>query len=237
MVEANMATTNLTPTDIQVRDAVVRQLDWDPEVDAGAIGVTARDGVVTLTGFIDTYTGKLAAERSVKRVRGVRGVANDVEVRLRMARTDADVATDVVRALALSGGVPGTVQAVVHNGHVTLTGTVSWMFQKIGAEKAIRHVTGVRGVHNHIAVTPQAVARDLRHRIVGALHRHADLDAHRISIHVAGDVATLTGVVGSWLQRDAAERAAASAPGIARVDNQIVVEPERPLEDVVDEEC
>ena len=220
-----MATLSLTDTDLRLREAVIRQLDWDPEVDSSAIGVTAKSGVVILTGFIDSYSGKLSAERAAKRVHGVRAVANDVEVRLKLERTDADIAGDVVRALELRVGVPDTVQAVVHRGHVTLTGKVSWIAQKRNAEKAVAHVRGVHGVFNHLDVVPDETHRDVRRRIAEALHMNADLDARHISIAITGDVAVLTGTVGSWLQREAAERAAGDAPGIRWVDNRITIEP------------
>ena len=219
-----MTTARLSDRDISMKDAVMRQLDWDPEVDSSAVGVAAKDGTVTLTGYIDTYFGKLAAERAAKRVRGVRAVANDIEVRLRLERVDADVAADIVRALELRSTIPDTVQAAVHHGYVTLTGLVNWTYQKRDAEKAVRHIRGVRGVMNHIAVAPRAVERDVRHRIVEALHRNANLDSRHITVSVAGDKALLTGTVGSWLQRESAERAAADAPGIAHVENRIAVE-------------
>ena len=164
-----MTTATLTEADVRVRDAVMRQLDWDPEVDASAIGVAAKNGTVTLTGFIDSYSGKLAAERAAKRVHGVRAVANDVEVRLRLERTDPDIAQDAARALELRSTIPDGVQVVVHSGHVTLTGKVDWLFQKQSAENAVRHIRGVRGVLNHISVAPRAAVRDVRHRIVKAL--------------------------------------------------------------------
>lgn len=219
-----MTTATLTEADVRVRDAVMRQLDWDPEVDASAVGVTAKNGSVTLTGFIDTYSGKLAAERAAKRVHGVRAVANDVDVRLRLERTDPEIAQDAARALELRGTLPEGVQAVVHNGHVSLTGKVDWLYQNEIAEKAIRHIRGVRNVLNHISVVPQAAVRDVRHRIVRALHQNADVDARHITVTVSGDTAILTGTVGTWLQRDSAERAAANAPGIAHVDNRIIVQ-------------
>jgi osmotically-inducible protein OsmY len=222
--EGTVATATLTDADVRVRDAVMRQLDWDPEVDASAVGVAAKGGTVTLSGFIDTYAGKLAAERAAKRVHGVRAVANDIEVRLRLERTDADIAQDAAHALQLNVISPKSVQAVVHNGYLTLTGNVEWLYQKERAERAVRHLRGVRGVFDHITVAPRPVARDVRHRIVTALHRNADVDARHISVTVSGDTATLTGTVGTWLQRDAAQRAAASAPGITRVDNQIVLQ-------------
>lgn len=220
-----MSTATLTDTDVRVRDAVIRQLDWDPAVDASAIGISAKGGTVTLTGFIDSYVGKLAAERAAKRVRGVRGVANDIEVRLKLERNDADITADVVRALELHSTIPESVQAAVHRGYVTLTGTVDWMFQKHDAERAVRTIRGVHSVLNYIAIAPRAVERDVRHRIVEALHRNANVDARHITVTVAGDRATLMGTVGTWVQRDTAERAAADAPGIRGVDNRIIVEP------------
>jgi osmotically-inducible protein OsmY len=219
-----MSTIGLNDADLKLRNAVTRQLEWDPEVDAAAIGVAAKDGAVTLTGHIGSYAGKLAAERAAKRVRGVRGVANDIEVRLKLGRTDPDIIADVVRALELRSVAPA-VQAVVHDGHVTLTGKVEWLFQKRDAEKALRYVRGVRGVFNHIKASPRAAERDVRHRIVEALHRNANVDAGHIVVTVTGEKAILTGTAGTWLQRECAERAAADAPGIAQVDNQIVVEP------------
>jgi len=227
-----MSTATLSDLDVRVRDRVVHQLDWDPELDASGVGITARNGVVTLTGYIDTYSGKLAAERAAKRVRGVRGVANDIEVRLKLGRTDADIAGDAVRALDLRGTVPATVQAVVHDGHVTLTGKAGWLYQARDAEKAVRHIKGVRGVFNHIEVAGGAVARDVRHRIVQALHRTADLDARQVSISLHGGIATLTGSVTTWQQRETAEQAAASAPGIVRVQNEIRVEPSETVDEI-----
>jgi osmotically-inducible protein OsmY len=231
-----MSTASLTDADVRVRDAVLRQLEWDAEVDAGAIGVAAKGGTVTLTGLIGSYSGKLAAERAAKRVRGVRAVANDVQVWLKLERTDSDLAADVVRALELCSTVPDTVQATVHGGHVTLTGKVNWLFQKLDAEKALRQIRGLRGVMNHITIVPRAVERDVRHRIVEALHRDADIDARHIAVTISGDKVVLTGNVGTWLQRESAERAAADAPGITHVENRIAVEP-RSLDAVPDEIC
>jgi osmotically-inducible protein OsmY len=153
---------------------------------------------VTLTGFIDTYAGKLAAERVAKRVRGVRGVANDITVRLKTARTDPDIAADVTRALKFRPDIAASVQVGVHQGHVTLTGAVEWMLQKTAAERAVEHVPGVRGIRNHIQVSPRTTSRDVRRRIVQALHRNADLDARHIDVQVTDDVVTLTGSVASW---------------------------------------
>ena len=221
--EGAVSTATLNEADVRVRDAVMRQLDWDPEVDASAVGVAARHGTVTLSGFIDTYAGKLAAERAAKRVHGVRAVANGIEVRLRLERTDADIADDAACALEVNS-IPDAVQAVVHRGHLTLTGKVEWLYQKERAEKAVRQLRGIRDVRNHITVAPNAAVRDVRHRIVKALHQNADIDARHITVTVSDHTATLTGTVGTWLQRESAERAAANAPGIAQVDNRIIVQ-------------
>ena len=228
--EPNMTTASITGRDHHLRDAVIHQLDWDPEVDASAIAVSAKDGVVTLSGFVDTYAGTLAAERIAKRVRGTRAVANDIIVRLLVERTDVDIAHDVAQALTVVPALAEHVQAAVHKGHVTLTGRVEWLFQKQAAESVIHHVRGLLGVCNYITVKARAVQRDVLRRIVRALHHNADIDAQHIFVTVNDDAAVLQGTVTSWAQRDAAERAAGSAPGITRVDNEIVVEPLEPHE-------
>lgn len=220
-----MSTATLTDKDLRVRDAVLHQLEWDPAVDASGVGVTAYGGAVTLTGSINTYAGKLAAERAAKRVYGVRAVANELDVRLITGRTDADIAADASAMLKLHNEVPDSVQASVHHGHLTLTGTVDWHYQRMQAEKAVRYIRGVRHVINRVEVVPRAAGRDLRKRIAQALYRNATLDAKHIDVTVTGSVAHLKGTATTWLQRDAAERAAYDAPGIAVVDNQIVVDP------------
>jgi osmotically-inducible protein OsmY len=225
-----MTTASITGSDVRLRTAVIRQLDWSPEVDGSAIGVTARAGIVTLTGFVDTYAGKLTAERIVKRLRGVRGVANDIVVRLRVDRTDADIARDAVLALKLMPTAVDDVQVSVHNGRITLTGIVEWMYLKQGAEDLVRGVGGLRGVFNHIEVRPQTAPGDVRRRIARALHETADVDARKITVKIEDGLVTLTGTARSWMQREAAERAAGAAPGVLDVRNELVVEPLELLE-------
>ena len=220
-----MSTATLTDQDLKLRDAVMQQLEWDPAVDAGGVGVAAHDGAVTLTGFINTYAGKLAAERTVKQVRGVRAVANDLEVKLIAGRTDADIAADAAAILRLHAAIPEGVQAVVHHGVLRLTGTVPWYYLYLEAEKIVRNLRGVRQVINDIRIAPPAAGRELKKRISQALYRNANLDAKRIEVSVSDHVARLTGTATSWQQRLAAERAAFDAPGITIVDNQIIVEP------------
>jgi osmotically-inducible protein OsmY len=214
----------------------VRQLDWDPEVDASAIGVSAGDSVVTLTGFVNSYAEKLAAERVAKQVRGVRGVANDIIVRPMVDRTDADIAHDAVACLKYRPDLADLVQVAVHRGHVTLTGQVPWLLQKEAAEQAVKHVRGLLGVFNHITVKPGSTQRDVRRRIVTALHHNADLDARHISVAVHDHTVTLAGTVDTWLQRETAERAAGSAPGVVHVENQLVVVPAEPHDEAVPDE-
>jgi osmotically-inducible protein OsmY len=214
----------------------MRQLDWDPEVNASGVGVAAQDGAVTLSGFIDTYAGKLAAERAAKAVRAVRAVANELQVRLRMTRADDEIARDAAAVLATRFDLPPDVKATVRHGHVTLTGTVQWLFLSAWAEKAVRHIRGVVEVDNHIKVVPVTSAADVQKCIASALHRIADVNVRRVDVHVEGTVATLTGAVASWAQRDAAERAAASAAGITRVENLLDVVPDTGMGDL-DPEC
>jgi osmotically-inducible protein OsmY len=220
-----MSIATLTGTDLRMREAVIHELEADPRLDASDIGVSAKADAVTLSGFVDTYGAKLAAERAAKRVRGVRAVANEIDVRLRLTRADDEIARDAALALELQTRVPSNVQAAVHHGQITLTGSVAWMFQREAAEKAVRYIGGVAGVVNYIQVVPPPSPRDVRHRITTALHRNADVNARYIEVNIAGSVATLRGHVSSWAQRLAAERAVADAPGVSRVDNQLEIQP------------
>jgi osmotically-inducible protein OsmY len=222
-----MSTANMTTNDVQLRGKVLFQLDWDPAVDAGGIGVSAQDATITLTGYTDSYRSKLAAERAAKCVHGVRAVANDIEVTRMLGRTDTDLAGDVVDALRRDDRVPDAVQATVAHAHVTLTGRVDWLFQKLAAERAAAHVSGVRKIANYIEISPKALEHDVRKRIMKALHENATEMARGVEVQVEGSNVTLKGTAASLLQRDAAEWAAALTTGVAEVDNQIVVpEPE-----------
>jgi osmotically-inducible protein OsmY len=218
-----MTTAHLSTIDLRVREAIVRQLDGDPQVDATAIGVAVKDGAVTLTGFIDTYAGKLAAERAAKHVQGIRAVANDIEVTPMIERTDADIAADVVTVLRITDTIPTDVQAAVHRGHISLTGKAQWPFQRRAAETAVRHLRGVRGVANYITLDPEAALHDIRRHIVTALHRNATIDSRHINVEAVGTTVTLSGYVGSRHQRDAAEWAAVNTPGVVEVVNQLAV--------------
>jgi osmotically-inducible protein OsmY len=210
-------------TDTQLHDSVQRQLEWDPEIDAKNLAVIASDGTITLTGIVRSYAAKLAAEQSAKRVRGVRGVANEIQVAPIGERTDTDIARDAVHALRAHATVPGTITASVHRGYVTLEGTVHWMFQRTTAEAAVAHLDGVRGVSNQIAVRPSVSAGQVKADIEAALLRCADVDARHVRVSVDGPIVTLSGQVSSFHEKQEAERAAWGAPGIIRVENLITV--------------
>lgn len=218
-----MGTSLLWQTDTQLHDSVQRQLEWDPEIDAGDIAVIASDGVITLTGFVHSYAAKLAAERSVKRVRGVRAVANDVQVALRSERTDPDIAKDAVHALRVHTSVPDRVTVTVRHGFVTLEGTVEWMFQKLAAGSAVVYLDGVKGVSNLIQVKPTASAGQIKTDIDEALRRSAEVDAQHVRVSVEGSIVTLSGHVRSCHEKQEAERAAWAAAGVTRVENLMVV--------------
>jgi osmotically-inducible protein OsmY len=222
-----MAVATITKTDEEIQRDVLAELKWDSRLQPNEIGVIVKDGVVTLTGWVDSYLKKWNAEEAAHRVAGVRGVANDIEVRLPSSseRTDSDIAAAAVHALEWDALVPSDrVQLTVSKGWVTLRGEVDWQYQKEDAERVVRRLTAVKGVTNLITVKPHTAPSDLKKRIEEALVRSAKLDADRIIIEVQGSKAILKGTVRSWAEREEAERVAWSAPGILSVENRITIE-------------
>lgn len=213
-------------TDRELQHHVQKALEWDPSITSSDIGVTADNGVVTLRGDISSYTEKHAAERIALHVFGVKAVANDLNVRLpsQYERSDSDLAQACVSALNVNTVVPrGRVSVAVGHGWVTLTGNVEWQFQKEAAARAVRDIAGVRGVANNIDIHPQVKVADIQTKIEAALKRSAEIDARHISVSVQDHKVTLSGNVHSWAERQAAERAVWSAPGVSQVDDRITV--------------
>ncbi|HEX6307072.1 MAG TPA: BON domain-containing protein [Longimicrobiales bacterium] len=210
-----------------LRDDVLDELAWDAGLDATAVGVAVRAGVVTLTGCVHSYAEKRAAERAAHRVRGVAGVVNELDVRIpdRLRRADADIAAHAATALRWTVGVPIDVTAVVENGCLTLEGVVQRAAQRRAAERAVRDLIGVRDVTNLIHVRHCPLCPDAEPRIREALRRSAQLDAERIEVAVEGGIATLTGHVRSWSELLEAEHTARAATGVTEVVNRLQVTP------------
>jgi osmotically-inducible protein OsmY len=211
-------------TDHRLREAVMTQLDWEaPGVD---LGVSVSEGVVTLTGFVNTYSEKLEAEKAVKLVRGVRGVANDLIVRPFSQPTDTDIVKTALHTFESDVRVPADkVIVTVKEGIITLEGEVESPLQKDAAEAALRHLVGVRGILNEIAVKPAIPSTEIKKKIVAALGRSAMFGGDRIVVEAADGAVTLSGHVSSMVEREEAERIARAAPGIERVDNRLIVTP------------
>jgi len=217
-----------TRTDEDIQADVLDELKWDTHVRPNEIGVAVKEGIVTLTGWVDSYLKKIHAEEAAHRVPGVKAVANDIEVRLPSfaERTDADLAAAVLSALKWDAAIPaGTLDVTVSQGWVTLKGEVEYAFQKRDAERAVERLSGVKGVGNLIVVKPHLSPTDLKQQIERALIRNAQTDARHITVEVQGSKVILHGTVRSYAEKRAAADAAWSAPGVSEVENRMVVSP------------
>jgi osmotically-inducible protein OsmY len=215
-------------SDREIEQDVRDELQWDPDLDAGDIAMSAKNGVVTLAGFVKSYTDKYEAEAAAKRVAGVVGVANDLEVRLPSVdeRPDPDIARDAVAAIKSQLPISSEhIKVVVKNGWVTLEGQVEWQYQRSTAENAVRRIKGVKGVSNLIQLKPRAEPSEIKRKIEEAFRRNAEVDANRITVEAHGGEVILKGTVRSWIEREEAERAAWSAPGVTKVEDRIIVSP------------
>ncbi|HYR11576.1 MAG TPA: BON domain-containing protein [Longimicrobium sp.] len=214
-------------TETELQRDVLDELRWDPSIDANEVGVTVHEGVVTLTGRIDSFAEKDAAQRAAQRVSGVKAVANDLDVMVPGTnwRDDTDIARAAVDALTWNHDVPADkVRLTVRNGLVTLEGEVDWQYQREAAFNTVAHLTGVNGVINSIELRPRVTPQQIKGKIEAALQRTASRDAARVSVDTVGSKVILRGTVRTWAERDDAERAAWSAPGVTGVESHIEIE-------------
>jgi osmotically-inducible protein OsmY len=215
-------------SDAEIKRDAEDELRWDPDIDATDIAVAVKNGVVTLSGFVRSYGEKFEAERAAKRVAGVVGVANDIEVRLPTIdeRPDPEIARDAVAAIKSQLPIAGQdIKVIVKGGWVTLEGEVEWNYQREMAENAVRWLKGVKGVSDQIRLKPSVPPSEIKRKIEEAFRRSAEIGASSITVEANGSEVILKGMVRSWAERREAERAAWAAPGVTKVDNQIVVSP------------
>ena len=215
-------------SDSRIKDDVLQELRLEPSLDATQIAATVKGGVVTLAGQVLTYGEKFTAERAAKRVYGVRGVAEELEVSLPAPhqRTDSDIAAAAVSALKWHSSVPDEkIKVTIEKGWLTLEGKVDWRYQSEAAESAVRYLTGVRGVTNLIVIHPRVTPAQVKEQIHKAFERNAELDARRIGVKAHNGTVMLHGNVRSWTEREEAQRAVWTIPGVQDVENNLTVTP------------
>jgi len=214
-------------SDKQLQHDVLAALEWEPSVNAAQIGIIAKEGVVTLTGSVEYYAEKMAAEGIAKGVHGVMAVANEIEVLIPGAhkRNDAEMAAAALNVLKWDVAVPADhIKVTVRNGWLTLEGNTDWQFQREAAERDVRDLIGVKGVTNQITLKPHVMPSDIKHKIQAAFTRSAVIDSQHVGVEVKDGKIMLEGKVRSWAERDEAQKAAWSAPGVSEVVNHLKVE-------------
>lgn len=212
--------------DRTLRQDIIDELDFVPSIDASSIGVAVEDGIVTLSGHVASYTQKTTVERVIGRVKGVKGIAEEIEVRYpgAVGTSDDEIAKRAVSLIKWSSVVPADkVQVKVQKGWVTLTGTLEWNYQKTGAADVLRHLEGVTGIGNMIELKPRVSSVDVKKHIEDALKRSAEVEAKGIRINVSGGKVTLEGSVKAWHERGVAEQAAWATSGVSVVDDRLTI--------------
>jgi osmotically-inducible protein OsmY len=213
-------------SDLQLRQDILDELEFEPRIDAANIGVAVEEGVVTLTGHVSSYAQKVAAEAAARRVKGVRAIAQEIEVRFPFEKksSDDEIAKRAANILHWDSMVPDEcIQVSIQRGWIILTGMVDWQYQRMAAEDDVRKLSGVVGVNNQIKVNPQIEVPDIQRRIEAALKRNAEIEAKGIRIRVHDGTVTLAGIVHDWIEHDAIKNAAWSGPGVRMVEDHLTI--------------